>query len=87
MDKGFSSSLPPRLRGPAHRFFFALLEDLLRIRSSKQMPRLTEKPYLPVETVLKLESQPKIWTMNPRIEFEIILVIICIKTPVAAPEK
>jgi hypothetical protein len=65
----------------------ASIEDLSRIRSSKQMPRLTEKPYLPVETGLKLESNPKIWTMNPGIEFEIILVIICIKTPVAAPEK
>jgi hypothetical protein len=51
------------------------------------MPRLTEKPYLPVETGLKLESYPKIRPVNPGIEFEIILVIICIKTPVAAPEK
>jgi hypothetical protein len=87
MDEELASSLLPWLKGPTHRFIFALLEDLSCIRSSKQMPRLTEKPYLPVETGLKLESKPKIWTMNPGIEFEMILVIICIKTPVAAPEK
>jgi len=87
MGKGFSSSLPPWLTGVARRFFFLLLEYLSRIRSSKQMPRLTEKPYLPVETGLKLESNPKIWTMNPGVEFKMILVIICIKTPIAAPEK
>ena len=87
MDEVLASSLPHWLKGPAHRFIFALLEDLLRIRSSKQMPRLTEKLYLPAETGLKLESKPNIWTMNPGIEFEMILVIIRIKPPVAAPEK
>ena len=87
MDEELVSSLSRWLGGFAHRSFFAPIEDLSRIRSSKQMPRLTEKPLLPVETGLKLESKPKIWTMNPGIEFEIILVIICIKSPVAAPEK
>jgi hypothetical protein len=61
--------------------------NILPIPGPKKVKTPAKIPTTPSITGLKLESKPKIWTMNPGIEFEIILVIICIKTPVAAPEK